>query len=462
MKPLALLSVCAGVVLAGLGSANGQTLFEALAATYANNPDLRAARASLRTTDEGVSQALSGWRPTVAVTGTAGYRRSYVNGASSGSTSTTTSSSSSTNHLLPNTQELEVTQPLYRGGRTVAETAQAESFVQASRASLVAREQDVLLEAVTAYMDVLRDGARVQLTANNEQVLRRQLEATQDRFQVGEVTRTDVAQAEARLSSSISSRVAAEGDLGSSRATYEAVVGQAPSNLTPAPPLPDLPGGLDEALTSALSSNPNVRNAEHNEQAAKHAVRAASGDLLPSVNLVGELSRSDESSTEGVTADSESIIARVSVPLYQAGAVHSQVREAKERRNERRIDIENVRRRIIESATQAWEELTSTRSEIVSRTEEVRATKIALEGVRQEAAVGSRTTLDVLDAEQELLDAQVGLVNAERDEYVAGYGLLAAIGLLTAERLGLPIEVYDVTRHYNQVRDKWWGWQTPQ
>ena len=428
--------------------AMAEDLFDVLASAYVGNPTLRAARAAVRTTDESVPQALAGWRPTVSLNGSSGF-------ASSDTSATTRQD------RMPISYSADISQSLYAGGGTVAATKQAESSVQLARAQLAVVEQTVLLDGVTAFIDVLRDFARVQLTKNNELVLRRQLEATRDRFEVGEVTRTDVAQAEARLSGVIAARVDAEGALASSRASYRQVFGVLPGTLQPAPLLPIVPATESEALAVADAENPEIALALHNETAARHAVNVAKADLLPTINLTGQVQRTDETTLENVSGSSNSINATVSIPLYQAGAVHARIREAKELLNQRRIEVERSRRDIAEATSQAWERLTTTRSQISARNDEIRANNIALEGVRQEAEVGSRTTLDVLDAEQELLNSSVALVVAERDEYVAGYLLLSAIGRLTARHIGLNVQFHDPDRHYQKVRNKWWGWNPP-
>ncbi|MBT3535808.1 MAG: TolC family outer membrane protein, partial [Rhodospirillaceae bacterium] len=374
--------------------------------------------------------------------------------------SKTSTSGTREQDLKPRSYSADISQSIYAGGRTEAGTFQAESSVQVARAQLRVAEQTVLSNGVTAFLDVLRDQARVQLTRNNEVVLRRQLEATKDRFEVGEVTRTDVAQAEARLSGVLANRVDAEGALASSRASYRQIFGVMPGTLQPAPPLPNLPVSEAEVLTIAEAENPAITVALYNQEVARHGVDDATGRLLPTVDLTGRLRRSHETSIESSDGHAYSIFAEVSVPLYQAGAVHALVRQSKELLNQRRIEVEESRRNVIEAASQAWERTTTTRSQIAARSEAIRANEIALEGVRQEAEVGSRTTLDVLDAEQELLDSRVALVIAERDEYVAGYQLLAAIGRLTAAHIALPVQIYDPNRHYQKVRNKWWGWNT--
>lgn len=444
-------AVAAMTTVLASAAAGAETLTDALVKAYSSNPTLLSARASLRATDESLPQALSGWRPTVELNGSVGVSRRK---------SSTTGSREQ--DLTPRTYGIQVTQPLYRGGRTVSATNEAEATIEAVRARLLSTEQSVLLNAVTVYIDVLRDAARVQLTRNNEAVLQRQLEATNDRFEVGEVTRTDVAQAQARLAGAIAARVAAEGDLAQSRASYQEVIGSPPNTLEAAPPLPALPEDQEEALSLGLDQNPDVVSARYDEKASGHAVRTAFGRVLPTVNLVGAVDRSDETTIRNSDSRNASLTAQLSVPLYQSGAVHSQVREAKERRNQARIDVEVAERDVTDRIAQAWEVLVSSRSQIAAREEEVRANQIALEGVRQEAEVGSRTTLDVLDAEQELLDAQVALVVAERDEYVAGFQLLAAVGGLTARKLDLPVALYDPAVHLEQVRNKWWGLNPPE
>ncbi len=443
-------ALVAGALLAlapPFAPATAETLAEALALAYANNPTLQTARATVRIADEAVPQALSGWRPTVTVTGEGGKE-----GADSSSAFFTMKE-----ERTPRSIALNFSQPLYRGGRTVAGTREAESQVLAARERLRATEQQVLLDAVIAYMDVLRDQAVVELGRNNERVLRRQLEATRDRFEVGELTRTDIAQSEARLSRATSERIGAEGVLVASRATYMRVIGIAAGALALAPPYGELPGTKDEALSIAEAESPALLAARYDEQAAGHAVRVVTGRLLPTLSLNGVASRAEDRSSAGSRTDVARIVAQLSVPLYQSGSVWSQARQARETRNERRIRIDESRRDVIEEVTQAWEALQTARARIQSDGDQVRANAIALEGVREETTVGARTILDVLDAEQELLDSRVSLVRAERDEYVAAHRLKQAVGRLSAHHLGLAVDLYDPGGHYQAVRGKLFG-----
>ena len=321
---------------------------------------------------------------------------------------------------------------------------------------------DDILAAVTAYIDVVRDEANVRLTRNNEKVLEEQLRATNDRFEVGEVTRTDVAQAQARVARAKADRLSAEGALAVSGATYERVIGNPPQDLADVPPLPTVPSNREAAIAKAVADNPQIDRVKFSEESAGHNVRVEFGGILPTLSLVGSLESTDEQAIEDVGSDSASLMLRGTIPLYQSGVVHSQVRQAKELRNQRRIQIEQARRAVIEQATQAWEVLGTATSNVVARQSEIDANEIALEGVKEEATVGSRTVLDVLDAEQELLDARVAFIFAKRNEYVAAYSLLSAVGDLTAVKLQLPAKLYDPSLHYNAVRDKWFGWEIPE
>ena len=428
--------------------ARSETLSEALIAAYVNNPTLLGERASLRSTDEQVPRALSGWRPTVTLTGEAGASRVDSQSGFFGA---------SQNRNLRAIRGT-LTQPLYRGGRTVATTSRAENLVMADRAKLIDTEQAVLREVVSAYMNVLRDREVLNLAINNEERLRRQLQAARDRFEVGEVTRTDVAQAEARVSNAVAERVTTESNLVASRAAYLNVTGSLPANLSQPPPLNNLPESELQSREIATKESPEILRALYIERAARDDIAVQFGVLLPTLDLNGELRRTEDGSSRDSLSNSASITARLTVPLYQSGSEHSDVRAAREVASQRRIEIEQTRRSVLENVTQSWENLLTARARITAFRDAVRAAEIALDGVEQEAAVGSRTTLDVLDAEQELFDVRVDLVSAERDNVVASYFLQAAIGRLSVANLGLNVPIYDETRHYNEVRDKAWGY----
>ncbi len=445
-RPGALLVVAVLVALLPLNAA-AETLKEALAAAYRDNPTLLAARARLRATDEGVSQALSGWRPTLSLAAAAGVEAERSN-------STVVDRGQ---HREQKTLSVNLGQSLYKGGRTIAATRGAENEVRAERVRLNGTEQKILFGAATAYMDVVRDQAVLKLNIGNEQVLRRQLQATRDRFEVGEITRTDVYQAEARLAGSTADRIKAEGNLEISRAAYRNVIGRTPDKLSRPGKNGELPTLEADAVKAALKGNWDLLAAGFSARAARDNIDEIKGELLPSLDLNGSAARSLNTAGEDSRSDSYKASLTLTVPLYQSGVVYSRLREARQKAAEERRKTDQARRDAVQAATSAWERLQTTRARASSFKSQIEATKVALEGVQREASVGSRTVLDVLDAEQELLNARVSFVGAQRDEVVAGFDLMSAMGWLTARKMNLPVDLYDSRGHYRKVRNKWLG-----
>ncbi len=480
LRRVAVFSCMAVGVGAFASPVSAKTLLDALSLAYATNPSLMAERALLRATDEGLPQALSNWRPTVTANLTGGITRNAQEqditgggGASSGGAAgpgaapgsaggSVGGSRSASQNLSPRSFSLTVQQPIYRGGRTEAQADQALNLIRAERARLVAMEQQVFLTVVTDYMNVVRDQAALELNINNEEVLRRQLEAVRDRFRVGEVTRTDVAQAEASYALATSQRRQAEGNLAVSRATYEKDVGEAPGRLTPPETLPELPTNEGDAAKLASGANPNVVAAQFAQQAAEDQIRLVRGQFLPTLSLQAQISRSIEGGQVGFTNDSMSLTAQLQIPIYEAGAVFSQSRQAQQTVAQRRSQVDDARRSAFTSAAGAYEQLKSVRATIVSQKEQIRANEIALEGVKQESAVGSRTVLDVLNQEQTLFQSRVNLLQSQRDEVVAAFTLVNAVGRLSARDLGLEVVFYDPDRNLNAVKDKFFGFGTGQ
>ncbi|MCB1436942.1 MAG: TolC family outer membrane protein [Rhodobiaceae bacterium] len=447
----ALLAVAAGAFLAGsAGVATAESLRQALESTYVTNQELEAQRASTRATDENVPQALSTGRPRLSGSGDVGYQRqeTILNPPLVGSAG----------RVSPYGFSITATQPVFRGFRTLNSVKQADSIVRAAREALLNTEQNVLFSAAETYVNVVRDGSIVSLRANNVNVLTEQLRATRDRFTVGEVTRTDVAQAEARLSLAISTLNLARANLNSSRAVYDQVIGH-PANGPVQPPSIELklPRSLDEALLSADSEHPAIRTAIYSAEAADFGVDVTTGELLPTVSLDASFTKRWDPTVATKRTETAAITGRVTVPFYQGGEVSSRVRQAKEVRAQRRLELELVRRQVRAAVISAWGQLDATKAQIRSGQAQVRASEVALAGVREEAKVGQRTTLDVLDAEQELLDARVSLVSTRRDYVVASYALLSAVGRLSASKLGLNVAIYDPMVNYNKVRNKWFG-----
>lgn len=441
-----LVGVLATLLAQPLSVAQAETITDTLSSAYSTNPDLGAQRARLRQFDENVAQALSNWRPQIRLTGE--YGRSWFRN------NTTVLQ---WQKLHPKAGQIEITQPIYRGGRTVAQTQAAKQDVYAERQALLAQEQTVLLAAATAYSDVVTQEAVVKLRANNVNVLGQQQTATNARFRVGELTRTDVSQAEARLAGAQSDLTLAQAVLAAARANYLRVVGVPPGTLVEAVALGEVPKTEEQAITLAAERNPNVLAASFREAAARYRVDQAIGALLPSVSIVGTATRLYDSNIEGDRVDRAEIVGQISIPIYQGGGEYSQVRAAKQVVGQRRLELDSARRQAIEQATRVWRRLEAERARVRSLTSQINASSVALEGVRQEAQVGSRTTLDVLDAEQELLNARVNLAQTQRDALVQHYTLLAAIGSLSVSALNLPVERYDEEEYYRQNSGRWIG-----
>ena len=434
--------------LSGIGAlaltaapAAAQTLREALAAAYANNPSLLAARAQLRAVDENVPQALAGWRPTVSMTGSTSYsdatQRNRVNGRDGPSSLYT--DINRTGLALAGT----LTQPIYRGGRTVASTRRAENQVYSQRARLLATEQQVLLDSTSAYANMIRDQELARLRTNNVTVLARQLQATNERFRVGEITRTDVAQSESRLAGARADRAQAEGNLQTSRATFERQIGIPPRQLSPPQPLANPTRSSADAVARAGMNNPTVVAALFDEAAARDLIDVNFSTLLPQASVQAQLFRNDNQTVRGTRSTGSQVTATLSVPLFQGGSEHALVRQARQQAQQARAAIDDARLAARQQAQAAWETVASARAQVESVRAQIRAAEIALDGVQREAVVGSRTTLDVLNAEQELLVARVSLVQALANVVTASYTLTASVGRLNAVDLNLPVVRYD-------------------
>ena len=441
------MALMAMITDASLSSAAAETLRDALAAAYKNNPRLDAARAGLRAQDEDIARAHSGYRPTITGSADIGYERRDTKPQSPGDGET-----------HPKGYGFNASQPIFSGFRTLNNVREAEASVRAGRETLRSVEQEILLQAITAYMDVVRDQAILKLRENNVTVLSRELKATQDRFSVGEVTRTDVAQAEARRAGAVSQLDLARANLRASRATYERVVGYPPQNLREQRPHEKLlPKSVGEAVQIASRENPTVVVALYREAAARHNVDRTWGELLPEVRLDASYQHRYDPARTTDEIEVTTVTGRVTVPLYQAGDVHARVRQSKHTHVSRLQEIEQARTESQERVVQAWSQLTAARGALESDQVQVNATRTALAGVREEEKVGQRTLLDVLNAEQEALNAEVQLATTQRNLVVASYNVLASIGRLGIVDLGVVDKAYDPEVHYHEVRRKWWG-----
>ena len=434
-------------LLSGSAPARAESLLEALSATYGYNPRLDAERAFARGTDEEVARAMSGYRPTVTGEADVSWQREDQR-----------PSSPLDGVTKPRGYQIQGIQPLFRGFRTYNAVNNAEATVRAERENLRDVERQVLLQAVTAYMDVVRDQELVRLNENNVNVLSRELKAAQDRFAVGEVTRTDVAQAEARRADAVSRLDAARANLRTSRGSFQQVVGHPPEGLSwPASPEEDIPRSLQDAVAIGNNENPLVVASLYREQAAKYLVDQIRGELLPSVQL--EASYTDRFAPATTIDELETgiVTGRMTIPIYEAGDVYARVRQAKQNHIGALQQIEQVRTEQQQTLVAAWSQLEAARAQIESETVSVESNKVALQGVREEEKVGQRTLLDVLNAELEYLNSQVLLEQARHDEVVAAYGVISAMGRLDVAWIGAAAYVYDPVVHYKEVRRKWIG-----
>lgn len=432
------------------------TLAEALAATYSTQPALQAERAKLRATDENVPTALAGWRPTVVVAGTVGYGDGYSRVISPFNGQSISIDQRTLRDIA--TAQATVTQPVYTGGKVHANINRSKNQVMAERANLIAQEQTSFNNAVGAYVGVIQAKELLELDINNEQVLTKQLQATNDRFRVGEITRTDVAQAEAALEGARATRETAVGSLQTARATFQQIIGVFPPDDLIEPQPLNLPVHTEqESAILAAANNPLVINALFNDAAAKDAIDVAFAALLPQVSLQGQTFQQNNAGSPANQANGYEVTAQLSVPLYQGGSEYSAVRQARQAEQQTQRLIDDAKRTAVQNAIQAWDTLVAAKAAADSTRAQIRANEVALEGTEREAIVGSRTTLDVLNATQLLLTSRTTLVQNLSQVITASYAVAVAIGRLTARDLHLPVPLYDDTAYYQAVKNKWVG-----
>lgn len=442
IRPL-LLSTAA--MLALTGPASAETIIDALVSAYQNNADLMAAREELRVTNEQRPQALGGWMPTVTLRGNAdeatidqrispSYDRRTLSGA------------------------LEYNQTLYRGGALSATLDQAENTIRRQRALLTDTEQTVLLQAGSIFMDVIRDSRTLALNRSNIAVLEERRRTTRALYDVGDATQADLSQAEARLAQARAQLIAAQGQLDASRATYAQIVGQPPEAPEMPGPVSGLPETLETAIGLAENWNPLLRASGLAETIARDQIRIRRGEMLPSVALVGRMQ--EDSYDDPLPLDRQSqasLGVQLTVPLYQSGADHARLREAKKRANQRQLETVSQLRKVQEQVIRAWRDLQTARASVGALDEQIAAARLALESVRREVEIGRRPLLDLLDAQQELLDAEVNRTGRQRDVVVGELTLLSTIGALTAESLALPTDLYDPLADYEATKWRLFG-----
>jgi len=441
-----------------------ETMESALARAYQGNPQLNAQRAIVRQNDEGVSQALSGYRPTLSATASVAEQYTNTTGVIPPIPPALPNGVSYTvkGFTTPRSVGLTGGQTLFNGGQTANKVRKAESQVTAARETLRMMEESVLLSAAAAYMDVSRDTANLEVQQNNIRVLQRTLKDTQNRFNAGQVTPTDVAQAEAQLAAGEATLHGAESTLMTTRANYRRMIGADPANLSPASPVDRLaPNTLNAAIAVGTAENPSVTAALYGVDVAQLQVKIAEGALWPTLALQGSVQQQTYSNILTPNLFLGTVMLNLSVPIYQGGAEYSAIRLDKETVGQQRLNVDQVRDQTQANVVQAWGQLQAAKAQVEAAVRQNDASERALEGVRNEAQAGQRTTLDVLNAEQALVNARVSLIVAQHDRVVASYSLLSAVGRLSAQELRLPVAIYDPMVHYQQIRDAWFGLRTP-
>src|SRR3954467_15759376 len=448
------------IAVIGPVPALADTIEAALVRAYQTNPQLNAQRAQVRVTDENVPQALSGYRPKVAVTASAGYQ--YSDSLTNTGDLNVARTPPINGANAPRSVGATITQTLFNGQQTANRTRAAEGQVSGAREALRALEQTVLLSAATTYMDYLRDSAIVEVQKSNVRVLEQTLKQTRDRFNVGEVTRTDVAQSEAQLAAGRTQLLSAEATLTTTKANFRRIIGNEPDQLAPGSPVDRyLPGTLPGAVDLSLVENPSVTAAMFGIDVNYLQVKVNEGALLPTINLQASVQQSYEQTLTIFRTFNAAALAQLSVPIYQGGAEYALIRQSKENLAQQRLVLEQTRDQARANTVTAWGQLVAGKAQVASAQAQVTASEIALNGVREEAKAGQRTTLDVLNAQQALVNARVALVTAQHDRVVASYAVLDAVGRLSPQVLNLSTTVYDPSVHYHQVRDSWVGVRTP-
>jgi outer membrane protein len=449
----------AGLAAIGVGAGRAETVGGALIKAYLTSPDINAQRAAVRVADEGVPKANAGYLPTVEASGNIGIQRGQAN------ILTGTGGESPTANFLakPRGVALQANETVFNGNRTLNSIRQAESQVFGAREQLRNTEQNTLLSGLTAYMDVLEDTAILGLDNNNVDVLKEQLRETRDRFTVGEVTRTDVAQAEASLSSAEATALSAVATLQAAVARYRQFIGDQPTSLAPVKPLVrPIPKTLPEAISISQIEHPAISGSLHGVDAAQLQVKIAEGALYPTIGISAGVSQQyDVNGEPGIHVLSGQIQGQITIPIYQGGAEYATTRQAKESLSQQEIQTDSLRNQVRQAVVAAWGLNEAAVGVVRAARAAVSANEVALTGVREEAKVGQRTTLDVLNAQQALLQARTTLVQAEHDQVVDSYSLLSAIGRLNIPTLGLAVAEYDPRVHFDQVKNKWIGLRTP-
>jgi len=464
-----------GLAVVGPSAGRAESLEDALALAYGTNPQILAERATLEGTNEALPQALANWRPTVSVTVTGGKDRNELNQACSQSSfpqyyqscfQQSFSGGVTPTHLIneqklyQSTYDVIVSQPLYRGGRTMAQTSQAYNTINAERGHFAAVEEQVLLTVVTDYIGVVAQAEILDLNRENEEILKKEVGATEQRYHLGELTHTDLYLAEAAYAEAIANRKNADGQLQVARSTYQKDVGQWPADLVKPEIVPEMPATRDEAESIAATASPAVVQAQYAQQAAEDDVDVVRGQLLPTITAQAEFVKTSDVTNLGLEQTDKRLVAQATVPIYEGGAIYSQSRAAQKLVAQRKQELDQARRAAVQGTQQSWEQLKAARDALADLRHSVEVNDHALKGLEEEARVGTRTVQDVLIQQQAVFQAKVNLTGAVYSELQDEFNVVAAIGRLTARQLGLKVDLYDADKHLEAVHDKWIGFGT--
>jgi TolC family type I secretion outer membrane protein len=445
----ALMLVAAGLALAGPARADRLTLADALGLAYSTNPELEAARAKVRGADDAVAEARGGWRPSASVTGSYGWQRFEDR----------TAFTHLNQSYTPTTGRAAMSQPVITGGQAHAQIQRAIAQVRSARADLLNAEQQILLAAATAYMDVVRDAQALRLHQIDVNVLTRQRDATKTQLDAGAATKTDLQEVEVRIAGAQADLAGARAQLSQSRHAFERIVGQPSQTLVEMPPLPRLPGSLDQAMAIGLKLAPRIQGAAANDKAAQYGIDNAVGAMLPHANIVAEYDYTQGSPNSPLIpfakADTLQVLGQIQIPLYAGGADTARIRQAKEARAQTRLGIHDADQATRQNVRDTWENFHAAQDAVGHNTRRVSASEQALDGVIQQQHQGERSILDILNAEQERLAAQIALAASRHDMVVAAFQLVAATGQLTAKDLELKVTLYDPNVHYDEHSDSW-------
>ncbi len=435
----------AGIIVT-TNNVHATSLHEALAVAYKNNPTIKAERENLKAVDENLPQAFSGWLPNIS----ADYSTSYERGKS------TVAAGESRNY--PHSRSLTISQSIFSGGQTYNSIKQAHNIIKSSRENLRQVEQRVFADAVSAYVDIVRSREVVSLSINNEKVLAEQLDATKDRFKLGEATITDVAQSESRLANAKSDRINAEGNLIAANSLYKRIYETDPPAEMSMPKMEGYPKDFDKALETALDHNPFLKAAAYNHKSSRNAIKVQFGGILPNASVNGSIRRTGGGGIGRLdSSETESLTLNIAVPLYQSGSQHSRIRQAKRNASRAKYNLRDAYNQTIDNVTQSWKDIKTSIANIEANTTSVKSAKLALDGVKEERDIGSRTTIEVLNAEQEYFTAQVSLITAKRNGIIAVYNLQASMGQLNAKKLVLDVPIYNPEEHFNDIKYRVFG-----